>query len=139
MQDRTPPTSWLGRNWKWALPLGCLTGVVGLVAFAAGIVLLVFGFMKSSDVYQNAVSECRASDVVIEAIGEPVEPGWYVTGNINVNGSSGRADITIPISGPKGTGTIYAIANKRAGEWSFEVLEVELTGRSERIRLRGDD
>ncbi len=133
-----PPSSWLGRNWKWVVPLGCLTSVVALVAFAAGIILVVFGFMKSSDVYKQAVEKCRSSQEVVEALGEPIETGWYLVGNIQVDGASGKADITIPISGSKGTGTIYAIATKRAGTWSYEVLEVELAAGGERIDLRGD-
>jgi Cytochrome oxidase complex assembly protein 1 len=137
-QNQEQPSSWLGRNWKWLVPLGCLTSVVALFAFVAAIVLVVFGFMKSSDVYQHAVETSRSSQAVVEALGEPIEPGWYMTGTINVSGTSGKADISIPISGPKGTGTLYAVATKRAGAWNYEVLEVELATGGERIDLRGD-
>jgi hypothetical protein len=72
---------------------------------------------------------------VVDALGEPIEPGWYMSGSINVSGSSGEADIMIPISGPRGTGRIYAVATKSAGRWSYEILEVEIDGQPERIDL----
>jgi Cytochrome oxidase complex assembly protein 1 len=138
-QGPVPPTqtsSWLGRNWKWVVPLGCLTSIVAFVAGIAAIVVLVFGFMKSSDVYQQALRAASSHQEVIEALGEPVAPGWYVSGSINVSGSSGTADISIPIAGPKGNGTIFAVAKKSAGRWSYDVLEVELEGREERVDLK---
>lgn len=138
MQNRNPPSSWLGRNWKWAVPLGCLTSVAGVVAFAAGIVVVVFGFIKRSDVFEYAVAKARSSPSVIESLGEPIEPGWYLSGSINVNGPSGNADIAVPLSGPRGKGTLFAVAIQKAGKWEYEVLEVELEVGGERIDLRDD-
>lgn len=138
MSHPTPQRSWFGRNWIWAVPLGCLTMIALLVAFIAGIVVLVFGFVKRSDVYAEALERARSSPAVVEALGEPIEPGWYVTGSINVTGASGNADIAIPISGPRGEGTLYASARKRAGVWSYDVLEVALEEGGERIDLRSD-
>lgn len=134
-QSRSSP-SWLGRNWIWVVPLGCLTSLVAVVAGVAAIVVLVFGFMKTSDVYQHALQAATSHQAVIEALGEPIEPGWFVSGSINVAGSSGTADISIPIAGPKGHATIFAVARKSAGRWAYDVLEVEVEGRVERINLR---
>ena len=58
-----------------------------------------------------------------------------MSGNINVNGSSGHADLSIPIFGPKGKGKIYAVARKSAGVWQFQTLQVEVEGQPERIDL----
>jgi hypothetical protein len=129
------PPSWIDRNWKWAVPLGCFSIIAIFVLFLAGIVLVVFGFMRSSDVYQQALEKASTNAAVVEALGAPVEPGWYLTGSINVQGASGQADISIPISGPKGKGTIFASARKTAGRWEYSVLEVEVEGRRERIDL----
>jgi hypothetical protein len=131
-------SSWLHRNWKWLLPLGCLSTIVLFIAFAAGIVFLVFGLIARSDVYAHALERARSSSSVVEALGAPIEPGWYLTGSIHVNGPSGDANIAIPISGSRGAGTLYAIATKRAGAWEYEVLEVALASGGERIDLRGE-
>jgi hypothetical protein len=136
MQSPQPSSSWLGRNWKWAVPLGCLTGIALFIAILAGIVLLVFGLIAKSDVYTYALAQARSSPAVAEALGEPIEPGWYLMGTINVSGASGNADIAIPISGPSGAGTLYASARKRAGAWNYDVLEVALDAGGERINLR---
>ena len=39
------------------------------------------------------------------------------------------------ISGPKGKGTIYVVAKKSAGEWSYSRMEVEVEGQPGRIDL----
>jgi hypothetical protein len=137
-QSPVPPTgksSWLGRNWKWVVPLGCVSLLALFVAFIAGIVLVVFGFIRQSDVYQYALERASSNEAVVEALGEPVGPGWYVSGSIDVEGGSGSADLAIPISGPSGKGTIFVVARKSAGLWEYDVLEVEVEGRGERIVL----
>lgn len=112
--------------------------LIVVVAAAGFVVALLFGIMallKSSDVYQHALAKAQSSPAVVEALGKPVQAGWWMTGNINVSGPSGNADIAIPISGPKGKGTLFAIATKRAGEWHFRLLEVAIEGQSQRIPL----
>ena len=59
-------------------------------------------------------------------------------GNINVNGSSGHADLAIPISGPQGNGTIYVVASKSAGHWDVLRLVVDIKATNERIDLLAD-
>jgi hypothetical protein len=132
----TAAPSWFGRNWKWVVPVGCLSVIAAFVVFLAGIVFVVFGFLRSSDVYQYALERASSNAAVIEALGEPVAPGWYLMGSIEVQGASGQADISIPIAGPRGNGTIFASARKTAGRWDYQVLEVEIEGREERIDLR---
>jgi hypothetical protein len=61
-------------------------------------------------------------------------------GNINVNGSSGHADLAIPVSGPEGSGTIYVVASKSAaGQWTILRLVVEVKETNERIDLLAND
>jgi hypothetical protein len=134
----TRSSSWFGRNWKWAVPVGCFSVIALFVAFIAGIVLVVFGFIRSSEVYQYALERALTNQGVIEALGEPVEPGWYVTGSIDVEAGGGSADISIPIAGPRGDATVLVVATRRAGRWEYDVLEVEVEGDSERIDLRED-
>ncbi len=132
-----PRPGWWSRNWKWFVPVGCLSMVVLVVIFVLGIVLLVFGALKSSDAYKTAVARAKANPEVVAALGEPIEEAMFLSGKTNVDGSSGDADLTIPISGPKGSAKIYAIATKRAGRWNYSTLEVEIAGREERIDLLG--
>jgi hypothetical protein len=56
-------------------------------------------------------------------LGAPIKVGWFTSGNINLNGPSGSASLAIPLSGPKGAGTVYVEAKRRAGTWRYETLE----------------
>jgi hypothetical protein len=109
--------------------------VMGAV-FIGLIVSLVFGVMKSSDVYKGAVGAAQGNAEVVQALGSPLKEGLFVSGNINVSGSSGQADLSIPVSGPKGKAVIYAVATKSEGKWTYSTLEVEIGSSGQRINLR---
>ena len=131
-----PRPGWWSRNWKWFVPTGCcLTPLVLGGAFVAFLVIVIFGALKQSDVYKTAVARAKSDSRVIAALGTPIEEGWFLSGNTNVNGGSGNADLSIPISGPKGKGTIYAVATKSAGEWTFSKLNVKIDSTGETIDL----
>lgn len=123
----TPQPSWWSRNWKWIVPL-IVVCVVGFVGVIVGIVMLVFGAMKSSDAYKGAVARAHADARVVEALGNPMEEGILFTGNINVSSDSGHAEFSIPISGPKGKGELEAVADKSGGVWNYTTLVVEMDG-----------
>ena len=132
--DRPPARS---RSWvKW-VALGC-GGLVVLGALAAAAILLVvLGAVKQSDVYREAVDRARSHPDVVTALGEPVEPGWFVSGSVNVSGPSGEASLAIPLEGPAGEGTLYVEATKEAGTWRYQTLEVAVEGGGPRIDLLG--
>jgi hypothetical protein len=131
---------WFGRNWKWLVPAICLTallvlgGVVGLMLFGIETML------KESAPYQKAVASAKADPRVMATLGVPITEGWFSTGNVSVNysssgGRTGKANMAIPISGPKGKGTIYVAASETAGKWSFSKLVVHVTKTGEEFDL----
>jgi hypothetical protein len=128
-QTRNP--DWAERNWKWLVPAAVL--VLGLFIFA--IVALVESLMKSSDAYVGALDRARASPAVGRALGAPVEAGYFVMGNIRLTNSSGFANLTIPVAGPKDAATLYVEATKAQGEWHFDVLVVRVERTGQRIDL----
>jgi Cytochrome oxidase complex assembly protein 1 len=131
----TPKPNWWKRNWKWLVPLGCFTVALLFLAFIGSILVIVFSAMKSTDVYKEALARAKADPAVIEALGSPIKDGFLVSGNTNVNGASGESNLAIPISGPKGKGTIYVSANKSLGQWNYSGLVVEVGQTHERIDL----
>ncbi len=140
--NRRPSQNWWGRNWKWFVPVGCLGMIVISIGFVTIIFFLVFSVIKSSDVYKEAIAIAEAHPSVQETIGTPLEEGTFVSGNLNTSGPSGEADLAIPVSGPNGKGTIYAVAEKSAGQWTFSTLAVEIKETGQRYDLlnnqRGD-
>jgi hypothetical protein len=135
VQPATPKPNWWTRNWKWFVPLGCFTVLLLFLVFAGSIVVIVFSAMKSTDVYKEALARAKADPSVIEALGSPIKEGFLVSGNSNVNGASGESNLSIPISGPKGKGTIYVSATKSLGRWIYSGLVVETGQTHERIDL----
>jgi hypothetical protein len=127
-----------GRGWiKWvAGGCGCLL-VLGVLAVAA-IVVGVFGVIKRSDVYEGAVARARSHPAATAALGEPIETGWFVSGSVEASGSGGEANLSVPLEGPRGEGTLYVEATKQAGAWSYQLLELAVEG-GERIDLLEDD
>jgi hypothetical protein len=126
--------TWWNQNWKWFLPVLCFCGVLAL-GFIALIVFLVSGMMKSSDAYQLPVAAAKTDARVIKAIGSPVEEGFFPTGAISTAGSSGHANLSIRLSGPKGRGTIYVLADRAMNAWNFSNLVFVVEGTSDRIHL----
>src|SRR5438874_2133677 len=130
-----PSPNWFGRNWKWVVPVGCLLPML----FAGGCALMVFffatGIMKQSDAYKVALARAQTNRVVIEAIGSPISQTGIVSGNSNVNGPTGEANLSIPLSGPKGKATLYVEAKKSADLWMFQTMGVKIERTGERIHL----
>ena len=94
--------------------------------------------MKQSDAYRMALARAKADPRVMNALGSPIEDGFFVGGNTNVSGTSGHADINVAISGPKGKGRMYFVASKFAGQWTFSKLMVEIANTGQRIDLIED-
>ena len=124
--------NWWKRNWKWFVPVG---GLGAIVLFVAVIGYLAFGFVKSCEIYEMATAKAKRNSSVVEALGSPIEEGLLVMGNIKLSGSSGKADLSIPISGPGGKAKIYAVATKSTGHWTFSTLVVAIKSSGERINL----
>ncbi|HSE49987.1 MAG TPA: cytochrome c oxidase assembly factor Coa1 family protein [Terriglobales bacterium] len=133
--ENAPRPNWWSRNWKWFVPVGCLTIVAVFAAFVASVVFLAMGAMKNADVTQAALKKAQANPTLQKRLGTPIEVTNFVSGSINQAGTSGKADLTIPIQGPKGKATMYADATRFAGEWKFNRLEVGFEGDPNRLDL----
>ena len=123
--------SWLGRNWKWLLAAVFVCGLV----FVVGIVTLIMGAMRSSDVAKEAFARAQSNTLVAQRLGAPISEGWFVGGSINVSTGSGDAELTVPITGPKGKATVYVTAQKIAGSWTYSLMQAAVEGSGERIDL----
>lgn len=123
------------KNRTWIIAT-TIVGAIGLIVlFVAGILAAVFGAMKSSEPCQHAVQVATRDPRAVAALGAPVAAGWLLSGNINVSGPSGNADLAIPVSGSHRNGTIYVVARKSAGRWKYQTLELTVDGQEERIDL----
>ena len=113
------------RAWiKWVV-----IGVLALVALPAGctywFVTKVTGVLRDSVPAKMALTQASAHPLVQAKLGSPLTAGGYASGDIKVNNADGSARISMPVSGPKGSGTLNLIATRAGGQWKLDVLSVK--------------
>lgn len=113
------------RNWAIA---GLVIWIVVIASVPAAF-FGVFGALKSSAAYQMTMQAVRADAQVRTALGEPIEAGFWTTGNVTVNvGGTGAAVLSIPLEGSKATGTALSHATRVDDKWRLTLLVVRIDG-----------
>jgi hypothetical protein len=132
VQDELPRRSTSRRWWL----LGCLSLLALLLCLGVctGLVAFVFELLKSSEPYSESLRRAQAHPDVVAALGEPIEPGWLVTGEVRLNNDAGHARLSYTVSGPRGSAAIAVIAVKDRGLWEYQQMTATLPS-GERIDL----
>jgi len=84
--------------------------------------------MKSSDVYIMSVQRAQASPCAISKLGQPITAQGMPQGSVNENNGSGTADLTIPVNGPQGSGSLHALATRDNSVWTLTSLTLNAGG-----------
>jgi hypothetical protein len=101
-----------------------------------GILIVVVSLtLGDSDVTKIALAAAESNPIVKQRLGDPIRRGFFTSGSIEIDASSGHADLEIPISRSRGQATIYAVAKKSAGTWKFETLDVAFDEAGPRVSL----
>jgi hypothetical protein len=89
----------------------------------AGYGFVMFAKLRNSVATQHAVNLALANKVVSQDLGQSVQVGYFVGGNIydHMDGT-GNADLTIEVKGSNGSGTLYASEYEINGNWYAEKL-----------------
>ena len=124
-------SNWFSRNWKW------ITGIaaIGLIVLVATLVLGVLAIMRNSDAYRGAMARVNSSSEVSKYLGSPVEDSLLFTGTVTKSMNSGRAELLIPISGPKGKGVVRVQAIFVDQKWLYVRCLIEANGKGAIIDL----
>jgi hypothetical protein len=117
---------------RWAIA-GLITWLALGGLFALGMMSMVSA-IKGSDIYRQTVTQVASSEEAVRWLGAPVA-GGFPMGSFSISGGSGEAQFAMPVSGPKGKGTVYVEATLEMGAWRFERIELEIDGRERRIDL----
>lgn len=121
--------AWQNRTWrdvehfkktqrKW--------GITGALLVFVGLPLLfssISGMLKG-EAYDLSLEAIQSNPEVIKLIGTPIEPGFFVMGNIHISGPSGNAALQYTVSGPIGVAEAYISATKEIGQWSLNEVVV---------------
>jgi len=133
--DKTKQSgTYRGRTWRRTLVFWLFSVVVFLVLLVAFVEYEI----RSSQVYQASVAEARVSAEVKEILGQPIDGGWFNSGEISQSSNgTGHASLTIPLSGPKGKGVLKVEAGRQSGRWRFSMLQFS-TGNAPGVDLLRD-
>lgn len=117
---------------KIAAMIGCGCGALILVALTV-IALIFWGVtkaIKSNAPYNDSITAVQSNPAALDALGSPIEPGLFPSGNISLNNGDGKVDFSIPVSGPKGKGTIRVVGTKPSGStaWTYDTWQLEIEG-----------
>lgn len=127
--------SWLEQHPRSKIPLGFLTLLFLVGMFVTLLMTVITTSFRSSDVYKQAMAQAAANERVHALIGDPIKADWLISGELKVSNDTGNANLSIPISGSRGRGTIRAVASKSGGVWRFSCLQVVIEGHRSVIDL----
>lgn len=121
--------AWQNRTWrdvdhfkqtqkKWAI-----SGLI-LVFIGLPILIVSISSMLKGEAYELSLSEIKSNTEVTQLIGSPIEPGFFVMGNVKISGPNGEASLQYSISGPKGSAEAYVFALKNMEKWVLQDIVV---------------
>jgi len=136
MEENVPHQNWFNRNWKWAVPTGgCLLIIILFVVFAGSMILGLSSLFTESEPYKDALMIAQSNEVVLKALGAPIEKDGIAKGNVNYKNGEGHLKLEIPLRGANGRATLYLVADKYDEDWEYKVMELELSETGELIHL----
>jgi hypothetical protein len=91
--------------------------------------------MRKNPLYQEALQRLQGSPVGMRYIGQLRGVGWPVGGSLEEFSESGRIDLTIPVLGRQGMGTLQVRGTKSHGIWSTQDILLSVQGGPIRERI----
>jgi hypothetical protein len=80
--------------------------------------------LTNNDAYRMALHALRRDSKAAALLGDDIKASGFVGGNVNFHNQSGQAELTIPVRGSRGSGSLQLKAEKRDGIWHFEKLKL---------------
>jgi hypothetical protein len=119
--------NWWKRNWKWAVPLGgCLSLLTVFILFIGSLFYGVTAVLEESQPYEYALEKINQDEEIISALGSPIVKNGMIQGSYNSINGNKTADMKIPISGPKDSGTLFVKATGKDDNWTYDEIRVEI-------------
>jgi len=121
--------------WIWILLLvglpvlcmgGCCVAFIGLAAAGA----------KNNSAYVNAIPLVETNPQLIDKLGSPIEASFPTSVKEEINSSGSTSNAVFSVSGPQGTGTANASANKIGEVWEVESLTVTIDSTNETVVIK---
>ena len=118
-----PQRGWWSRNWKWVVPVGCLGMLASCGCIGALIFGFVFGAIKNTGAYTEAVAVATSDSEVQATLGTKIETS-FPQGSVNSSNGRTTANLSIPLDGSKADGVlrVEAVDNGGGGDSRLHVL-----------------
>ncbi|UXM94093.1 cytochrome c oxidase assembly factor 1 family protein [Bartonella sp. HY329] len=114
------PISWWARNKGWFFPLLIILGCIGaFILVICTIIYFVVGAVKKSEPYLLGLEIAKKNAEIVALMGEPIEEGFFVGGNTPAPNEQGMIDMSIPLTGPKGSGVVLIVGQKLGDDWKY--------------------
>lgn len=137
--ELVPQPSWWKSNWKWVVPVGgCLSFIVIIVIAVGSIFYGVSSAIEDSQPYEYALEKINTDEDLINALGSPIVKNGIMSSSWNYDNGKKSSTMAIPISGPKGEGTLFVEATGEGDDWIYNVIRVEI-GDDELIDLNEEE
>jgi len=89
--------------------------------------------MRSSDVAKLTIATAQTNPALAEKLGLPLKTSELISGYTDA--STGTALVVVPISGPRGSGVLYADVRKQSGIWQLRSLVFRAEGSTVNLDL----
>lgn len=141
--------AWRNRAWrdaehfrrvqrKWAI-----AGIIvwaGALLLAVGLAFGVMSALKNSLTYALTMQQVRSSATAKAALGDNIEAGFWVNGNISIDiDGSGDAQLSIPLTGSKGSGRVVSRGVRTNGIWDLRLVLLQVDGSDTPLVLKNKD
>ncbi len=115
-----PPKARSGCLWAFLVLMMIVVG--GVTVIGGGMAWLFNGLARSEGAVQ-ALKRASDAPAVTAKLGSPIVRGTFASGSYSVNSDgTGRIDLSLPVSGPKGSGTLLVVGSRTANQWSYSRL-----------------
>lgn len=120
--------AWEVKARRW-LVLGLVGVVMGVFGIGWMTLQISYTMLKKSEVMKVAVERLFGDERVKQALGEPLQLGWAVTGELEDGADGGRARLEFSMRGSRRVAQVILRAERQGGgEWKYLLLEVRSSG-----------
>jgi hypothetical protein len=101
--------------------LGCLgiLGIVGVCAVSIGLMSQVM--FRAFGPLDQAMDLLRRNEQVVAALGEPINPGLFIFGEISSGSRSSHASLEVPLFGSRRNGTMNVSGTWERNQWDLSL------------------
>ena len=112
-----------------------LAVLIVLISPVVGVLVYFSATLMQLDVCKQSLSMAFSSPAVRNDLGDRIEAGYPTLGyTLSLEGSQ-FAEWTVPLSGSKGRGRLYGVANQVNGAWDFSRLIFDAGNDKPRVEL----